>query len=248
MTITMSIGQMREIIGNLNVIVDEVTLNFTKEGMDFRVVDVSHVCMLSAQFPAESFEVFDCEESSIAVEVRTLVELVKGSKTNDRISIEWDNESTHLNVTKGFLGLLSKSVLKLERSGSPMVPDLLLPTVITVGAEWFEMAIKHASDVSCLAKFSAIKHEDRMTDLFSIIGSNESEEISIGAEIVIDVEANTTFSMTYLKPMSKRIRMTAGKDEHITLMFGDSQPLVINFASSTGEYSYFLAPRIDGDI
>ena len=241
MRMTMSIGQMKEIMENLKLITEEATLHFTSEGFSLTAVDISHVCLISAEYDAAYFEEFDCEESTLTFYISVFLDLMKGSKTNDSISIEWDNEGTHISITKG---LLTKRVRKLENRTSPSIPDLTLESNIDVEAEWFEMAVKHASDVADLINFRTTEEE------FSISGESDNGDISICLEVEsgLEDEIVSTFSCTYLKPVSKRIRMTVGKTTPIRVKYGSNFPLMVEYSSGIGNYTYFLAPKIDGDV
>ena len=243
MKMTMSIKQMKEIMENLKIITEEATLNFTSEGFSLSQVDPSHVCLITAEYDAANFEEFDCEEeSAITFYVSVFLELMKGSKATDRLSVEWDSEGTHLSVTKG---LLTKRIRRLENPPTAVrLPEFTLESILNVEAEWFEMAIKHASDVSALTNFRTTEEE------FSITGESENGDISICLEVEsgLEDEVISTFSCTYLKPVSKRIRMTVGKTTPIRIKYGSNLPLVVEYSSDIGRYSYFLAPRIDGDI
>ena len=249
MKITMSIGQMKEIMENLKLITEEATLHFTSEGFSLTAVDISHVCLISAEYDAAYFEEFDCEESTLTFYISVFLDLMKGSKTNDSISIEWDNEGTHVSITKG---LLTKRVRKLDSRTSPILPELILESIINVEAEWFEMAVKHASDVADLINFRTTERE------FSISGESDNGDISICLELGSNLEIKhslnsednivSTYSCTYLKSVSKRIRMTVGKTTPIRIKYGNKLPLMVEYSSDIGQYVYFLAPRLDGDV
>jgi len=241
MRMRMSIGQMKEIMENLKLITEEATLHFTGEGFSLTAVDISHVCLISAEYDAASFEEFDCEESTLTFSVSMMLDLMKGGKAKDSISIEWDNEGTHVSITKG---LLTKRVRKLDNHTSPIIPDITLKSCIDVEGEWFEMAVKHASDVADLINFRTTEEE------FSISGESEHGDISICLEVESDLEDEivSTYSCTYLKPVAKRIRMTVGKTTPIRVKYGSNFPLMVEYSSDIGNYVYFLAPRMDGDV
>lgn len=106
------------------------------------------------------------------------------------------------------------------------------------------MAVKHASDVADLINFRTTEEE------FSISGESEHGDISICLEVEsgLENEVVSTYSCTYLKPVAKRIRMTVGKTTPIRIKYDSNFPLVVEYGSGLGNYVYFLAPRIDGDI
>ena len=249
MIIEMTVEQMKEIVENYRCIAEDITFEFDKQGLTITAVDASHVCMLSSNY--SNFIQYEVEEDTkLGFELNTLKQLLVGSKKTN-VVMEWDGQGPVSFVING----MTRKVAPLTDNPYPLkLPDIDYSVELTLNTIWFENAMKHASDVADLVRLEVIckkmayKAADYQLKVSAKDGNNNALEMFHDIEGV-DNYPHQTYSLTYLKPMSKRIRMSLGKGDNntLTLSFGTGRPTQIDFSSAFGDYNYFLAPRMEPD-
>ena len=249
MIIEMTVEQMKEIVENYRCIAEDITFEFDKQGLTITAVDASHVCMLSSNY--SNFIQYEVEEDTkLGFELNTLKQLLVGSKKTN-VVMEWDGQGPVSFVING----MTRKVLPFDNRHPPSLPVLDYSVELTLNTIWFENAMKHARDVATLVRLEVIQsRRDEYSSPDYQLKVSAKDANDNGLEMFHDIEGvdnypHQTYSLTYLKPMSKRIRMSLGKGDNntLTLSFGTGRPTQIDFSSAFGDYNYFLAPRMEPD-
>ena len=245
MIIEMTVEQMKEIVENYRCMIEDITFRFESNFMKIAHVDVSHVSMMTSTYWAESFVQYDVEDDVLlTLDLQKMKDMLVGSK-NTNVVMEWHSDSGTVDFTID--GMLRK-VVPIESPPTPLsLPEINYTAELRLDAQWFENAIKHATDVQDLVTVSTTPHHQFKVSAESSIG-DALEIICADCDITpVGVDASQSYSNTHLKPISKRMRLSGGKGSTLGLMFGYGMPIQITFSSPIGEYIYFLAPRMEPD-
>src|SRR5579871_4339605 len=81
---------LREVTEVISTLVSEVKLSVSKDGIDVKAVDPSHVAMLVLKLKNSVFEEFTGEPTEIGIDVEKIKEVLRLSKPGDVIDIQYD--------------------------------------------------------------------------------------------------------------------------------------------------------------
>tara|TARA_B100000282_G_scaffold296841_1_gene280430 strand:+ start:442 stop:1203 length:762 start_codon:yes stop_codon:yes gene_type:complete len=238
-------------VANLaGTVVEDVVLQVQKDGMLLTAVDASHVAMFAitiGEFDA------DKEILKFGVELRNLVDIINGhtkatKSQTDIVQLEYDKTTSKLKVRAGDTVMEQLPSLDITTMlAAPKIPDLSECGMVEadgVCPKKFAAALKKQARFGYLATF--VLNEgglDITTD------SGATGLITTHLDATVKDEATSSFSLTYLKPFSDRVKNAA----KLTVETGNAAPLVAKWQhdginDNPGfEVTYFLAPRIESD-
>ena len=78
---------MRTIVETVNVVVEEARLDFSKNGLEIRVVDPSHVAMIQMKIDSAAFDTWDVSDIKLGVEIKKLKEMVSLAAASELIHL-----------------------------------------------------------------------------------------------------------------------------------------------------------------
>ena len=84
----MKMENLREVVEVVSTLVSEVKLSISKDGLEAKAVDPSHVAMLVLKLHKAVFEEFTGEPTEIGVDIEKLKEVLRLSKPGDVIDAE----------------------------------------------------------------------------------------------------------------------------------------------------------------
>lgn len=237
---------MRNIFDTISVVVEEARLDFAENDMEIRVVDPSHVAMIRMKVDSAAFESWEVDETSLGLELVKMRDLLSLGNAGDLIEMKHDEAEGRINLS---MGKIDRVIRPLDHStvSPPNVPDLELPASVTLSGEDLSRALRAARQVGDLVNISlseeglTINVTGGDTDSVSVMYTKDEVQ-----ELKCDGAVRSQYSLTYLLPISKLMSVV----DSVTLRFGDNFPLKIEyeFANGAADVTYFLAPRIEGDI
>jgi proliferating cell nuclear antigen len=235
---------LRELVEVISTLVSEVKFSVSKEGIDVKAVDPSHVAMLVLKLDRGAFEEFTGEPTEIGVDVEKLKEVLRLSKPGDVLDLQFDGGKNRLVIK---VGKVTRHMSVVDPAGitDPKVPNVSPPGVAVVKMEELRQGIRGSESISdhvtlTLEPEGFTMHSEGETDRVDMRLPKEG----LGRLEVKD----TVRSMYPLDFFSSMVKSITSSDE-VTLHVGNEYPLKIEFAMAGGhgEGRFLLAPRVEED-
>jgi proliferating cell nuclear antigen len=233
---------LREVVEVVSTLVSEVKLSISKEGLEAKAVDPSHVAMLVLNLHKPVFEEFTGEPTELGVDVEKLKEVLRLSKPGDIIDFQFDGK----NRLVASLGRVTRQMAVVDPAGitDPKVPNVSPPASVTVKTEDLRQGIRGSESFT-----------DHVTltldpEAFTMHSEGETDrlDLRIPKENLPKLEVKEAVKSMYpLDFFSAMVKSIAAEDT--TLHVGNEYPLKVEFAmgGGRGEGRYLLAPRVEED-
>jgi len=158
--------------------------------------------------------------------------------------MEQDEERNRLILN---VGNVSRRMNLVDTTGmsDPKVPNLDLPTKISVNAEELQKGIRAAESVS---DHIALNADSERFEMFSE-GDTDSVSLKLEKDLLVSLESEeavrSLFPLDYFSNMIKAI----STGTVVSINLGNDYPVKMEFsiADGKGNVSYLLAPRIESD-
>jgi proliferating cell nuclear antigen len=235
---------LRELVEVISTLVSEVKFSVSKEGIEVKAVDPSHVAMLVLKLDRGAFEEFTGEPTEIGVDVEKLKEVLRLSKPGDVLDLQFDGGKNRLVIK---VGKVTRHMSVVDPAGitDPKVPNVSPPGIAVVKMEELRQGIRGSESISdhvtlTLEPEGFTMHSEGETDRVDMRLPKEG----LGRLEVKD----TVRSMYPLDFFSSMVKSITSSDE-VTLHVGNEYPLKIEFAMAGGhgEGRFLLAPRVEED-
>ncbi|NLI62045.1 MAG: DNA polymerase sliding clamp [Methanosarcinaceae archaeon] len=241
---SINIDLLKDSIAALSVIVDEVRLKISSDGISVKAVDPANVAMVVFDLKSSAFENYEASDVEIGLDLIKITDILGIVERGSIVDLELDSESQKLNLF--FDGLLYKLSL-LDPStirADPRVPQLDLPAKVVLNGQDLRRAVKAAEKVSDHVTLGVENNAFYM----QAKGDTDFVRLDMTANELIDLDAGdacSLFSIEYLLDIIK----SAGKANEVTLSIGRDFPILIYFeiANAGGSVTFLLAPRIESD-
>jgi len=131
----------------ISTLVTEVKLTVSKDGIDVKAVDPSHVAMLVLKLNKAAFEEFTGEPTEIGLDVEKLKEVLRLSKPGDLIDLQFDGGKNRLVVK---VGKVTRHMSVIDPAGitDPKVPNVSPPGIAVVKMEELRQGIRGSESIS----------------------------------------------------------------------------------------------------
>ncbi len=232
---------LRELVEVVSTLVSEVKLSISKDGLEAKAVDPSHVAMLVLKLQKGIFEEFTGEPTEIGVDVEKLKEVLRLSKPGDVLELQFDGKRLVANV-----GRLTRQMAVVDPAGitDPKVPNVNPPASVTVKTEEMRQGIRGSESFTdhvtlSLEPEAFTMHSEGDTDRLDLRLPKESL-----TRLDVKEPVKSMYPLDFFSAMVKSIA-----SEDATLFVGNEYPLKIEFAmgAGRGEGRYLLAPRVEED-
>ena len=232
---------LRDALGAVSSLVDEAKFSISGEGMVLKAVDPANVAMVSLEIQADAFEYYQADACELGIDLVRLGDVLSMADKGENVTIELDAETHKLKVGVGSLsytvGLIDPTAIRKE----PRIPEVDLPTSITISGSVLRKAIKAAEKVSD----HVILGVDDTTFFMEARGDIDSLKLQIPANELLALrsgESRSLFSLDYLVDMVK----AAGKADEVVLELGLDYPIKMRFQINKNvSIIYLMAPRIE---
>ncbi|MGI0071443.1 MAG: DNA polymerase sliding clamp [Thermoplasmata archaeon] len=233
---------LREVVEVVSTLVSEVKLSISKDGLEAKAVDPSHVAMLVLKLQRAVFEEFTGEPTEIGVDIEKLKEVLRLSKPGDVIDFQFDGK----NRLVASLGRVTRQMAVVDPAGitDPKVPNVSPPASVTVKTEDLRQGIRGSESFT-----------DHVTltlepDAFTMHSEGETDQLDLRiakenlTKLEVKEAVKSMYPLDFFSAMVKSISA-----EETTLHVGNEYPLKVEFAMGTnrGEGRYLLAPRVEED-
>jgi proliferating cell nuclear antigen len=236
-------------------LVDEMKLNITPEGFTARAVDPANVAMIDETLPADRFEHYSSTGGTIGFNLDRLLNILGMAETGDRAELELDQETRKLQIQLGGLSYTLALIDPDSIRAEPDIPELDLAAEATITGAQFDRGLT-AVDMVTDHLTLRVGETDDGEEALVIEGEGDTDDVDLeltGEECLglagVDSEAESLFSLDFLKDMNKAIP----KSTEVTLRFDDEHPVMIEFDAlpndDDGELPvrFMLAPRIKSE-
>jgi len=234
------------------IVSEEVSLNFTDTGFYSRIVDPSHVSLMSIATPGNPVCLENSPVGWVRLDVKELNECLDKAETHITLVIDGDESNTLLEVINENCRttLTGRSTPGLE----PRIPDIDFEATVTVCGRDFTKAVKRISSISQLAVLSLTPHEEGALTGDLTLSSPPTTGFTNRTYTLLKDEATpegctieSIFSTQYLGYLCKGLPAIKRDAIDIAISWGPQNPCHVTGVSDLVEWSYFLAPRIEGD-
>ncbi|MGM0770036.1 MAG: DNA polymerase sliding clamp [Halobacteriota archaeon] len=235
---------LKDSIETLAVLVDEARFRISPEGIAVRAVDPANVAMVSFDLATEAFDDFSADDCELGLDLSRVTDILGVADRDDKVHMELNEDTKKLMIQIGgfsyTLSLLDPSTIRAE----PRIPQLELPSEITLNGKDLQKAVKAAEKISD-HMLLGVEGENFFMEAE---GDTDRVKLTMSRDQLIDIKPNDTrslFSLDYLSDIIK----PASKSNEVTLHLGKDFPIKINFsiANGAGTIGYLLAPRIESD-
>jgi proliferating cell nuclear antigen len=235
---------LRELVEVISTLVTEVKLTVSKDGIDVKAVDPSHVAMLVLKLNKGAFEEFTGEPTEIGLDVEKLKEVLRLSKPGDLIDLQFDGGKNRLVVK---VGKVTRHMSVIDPAGitDPKVPNVTPPGLAVVKMDELRQGIRGSESIS--------DHVSLLLDAdgFTMHSEGETDKVdmhlpkeSLG-KLEVKEPVKSMYPLDFFSSMVKSITTS----QEVTLHVGNEYPLKIDFtvADGKGEGRFLLAPRVEED-
>ncbi len=237
---------LRELVEVISTLVSEVKLGISKDGVDVKAVDPSHVAMLVLKVNRSAFEEFTGDSTEIGLDIEKLKEVLRLSKPGDVLDLQYDGGKSRLVVS---IGKLTRHMGVVDPAGitDPKVPNVSPPGAVEVRTEELRQGIRGSESVSDHVTLELTAEEFSMHSE----GDTDRVDLTIPKEGLTQLELKGGDSVKSMYPLdffSNMIKSITSA-ETVKLHVGNEYPLKIEFklAGGKGEGSFLLAPRVEED-
>jgi proliferating cell nuclear antigen len=228
---------LREIVEVISTLVSEVKFTVSKDGIEVKAVDPSHVAMLVLHLNKSAFEEFTGEPTEIGIDVEKLKEVLRLSKPGDvlknRLVVQVGKVTRHMSV--------------VDPAGitDPKVPNVSPPGLVVVKMDELRQGIRGSESIS-----------DHVTltleaDAFTMHSEGETDRVDmrLPKESLTKLEVKETVKSMYPLDFFSSMVKSITSSEEVTLHVGNEYPLKIEFAvaGGKGDGRFLLAPRVEED-
>ena len=235
---------LREVVEVISTLVSEVKLSISKDGLDVKAVDPSHVAMLVLKLHKGAFEEFTGEPTEIGVDVEKLKEVLRLSKPGDILDLQYDGGKNRLVI---HVGKVTRHMSVVDPAGitDPKVPNVSPPGVVVVKMEELRQGIRGSESISDHVTLSL------EPDGFTMHSEGETDHVDMKlpkdglSRLEVKDPVKSMYPLDFFSSMVKSITSA----EEVTLHVGNEYPLKIEFAVAMGkgEGRFLLAPRVEED-
>ncbi|RLF45300.1 MAG: proliferating cell nuclear antigen (pcna) [Thermoplasmata archaeon] len=234
---------LKGIIEATSILVDEVKLRITSDGLFARAVDPAHVGMIDFKLLAGAFEEYEAdEESELGIDLDKIRGILKLASGEDIVSLSYGKEE-RLVIQ---IGNLTRKIGLLDTSTMPdtKIPSLDLPAEVIIKTDELYKGIKASEAITD----HIILQADPEGFELSAEGDTDTVKLKIPksqlSSLKCNEEVKSMFALDYFSDMVKSV-----KSDEVTLYLGNDYPVKMMFhiAGENGEVMYLLAPRIESE-
>ena len=235
---------LKTVLDAVQTLVDEAKIHCTPEGLSLKAVDPAHVAMVELSLGKGAFEEYKAEDLELGVDLDKLKDILKLAGSGDLIGLEYNEDSHRLVFT---IGHLTRRMALIDTSNmtDPKVPNLNLPSKVTMVASELQQGIKASEAVSDHIALIADG------DSFQLVADGDTDQVDLAldGDALVKIESGeksrSLFSLDYFANMAKVVK---GGDA-VTLNLGTDYPVKLEFdiADGKGHITYLLAPRIESE-
>ncbi|MBI5228543.1 proliferating cell nuclear antigen (pcna), partial [Candidatus Micrarchaeota archaeon] len=224
-------------------LVDEGSLEVTKNGLHLRTMDPSQIAMVDFLLPKEAFSGFDVEEErTVGINLVDLSKILARSRSEEKLTISLDEKESRILLK--FEGQ-SKRYFKLpllDLGGvAPKEPRIQADSIVRIRGGALKEMLKDAGLLSSHVVLEAGGEE------FVVEAHGDSGELRIEtpkkseniAELKSSAPSRAMFPYEYLDDMTR----ACPEEEILEMNLKTDMPIKLSYQIKHARLTYYLAPR-----
>ncbi|MDE1820113.1 MAG: DNA polymerase sliding clamp [Euryarchaeota archaeon] len=233
---------LRELVGVVSTLVPEMKLVVSKDGVEVKAVDPSHVAMLVAKLKKEAFEEFQGDTTEIGLDLEKVREVLALARPGDVLDVTFDAGKGKLVVS---VGKLSRMMSVVDPAGisQPKVPSVNPTAKVVLKIDELRQGIRGSESISDHVTLS-LDHEN-----FTLHSEGENDQVNlkIGKEALTLLDAKEPVKSMYPLDFFSNMVKSITSAEEVTMALGTQYPLRLDFslAGGRGDAQFLLAPRVE---
>ncbi len=234
---------LREVVEAVSTLVSEAKFSISKEGLEVKAVDPSHVAMLLLRLSPSAFEEFTGEPTEIGVDMERFKDVLRLSKPGDTVSLQYDGGKNPL-VTRVGKVVRAMSLVDPASLTDPKVPTVNPPAKAVVRMEELRQGIRGSESIAD----NVILELD--SDSFTLHSESETDKMDMRltpTDGLVSIEAKDRVKSMYPLDFFSAMMKSISSADEVTLHVGNEYPLKIEFpvAQQKGSGEFLLAPRVE---
>ncbi|MBN2015093.1 MAG: proliferating cell nuclear antigen (pcna) [Candidatus Altiarchaeota archaeon] len=230
----------RNSIEAIAALIDEGTLQITKEGLKLRAMDPSQIALVDFVLPASAFDEYKVDApSNITVDFAELSKITRRSKPEDKIEFSLKDNRLKM-VFEGEANRRFNMSIIESTTSPPKEPSVEFTSEIKVGANILKEALKDAELVS---NHVALVVDEGFT--ITAQGDTGSAEIKLKEENLMDFKVKEKSRAVFSLDQLNNLLKASDQGSIISLKIRTDAPLRVEYSIGDGRVVYFLAPRIE---
>ena len=235
---------IKEPITIISDLVNEAKFKIKKDSIEMVAMDPANVAMVIFRLLSSSFVEYTVkEETTIAINLNNLRQVLRRIKGNDNLSIEIAENKLKIMLSGSTVRTFFLPLIELDEK-EQKIPDLKFKTVITCPSSMLNDAIE---DVEIIAESVSLSAEDKK---FTIAASGDSSKAMVeiktddNVTIKTDEKVRAKYSIEYLKKMMQASKISGT----VSISFNKDYPLRLEYKEVDKlQMMFILAPRIEND-
>ncbi|QKQ99812.1 proliferating cell nuclear antigen (pcna) [Metallosphaera tengchongensis] len=231
------------VIDAISKLIDEVTFNFSTDGLSLVAVDRAHISLIKLHFPKEAFEEYDVpEEYKFGFNTQYMTKVMGSAKRKEKLELESSDMSE---ITIRMLGEPRREfVIRNIEVPLQEIPQLSLNFDVKakVVSNGFKKAISEISSVSDSVEMEGSDEGLKLRSKGNVDLEVEfSKEMGGLQEIEVKKPSTSSYSAEYLNDVLILTRLSG----FIDVLYSEQKPLQLEFnMESGGSVMYLLAPQM----
>lgn len=235
---------LRELVGVVSTLVPEMKLTVSKDGIEVKAVDPSHVAMLVVKLKKDAFEEFQGDATEIGLDLEKVREVLTLTRPGDVLDLSYDAAKGKLVVSVGKLTRVM-SVVDPQGISQPKVPSVNPTAKVVLKIDELRQGIRGSESISDHVTLSL----DAESFNLHSEGENDQVNLKIGKEGLTMLDAKEPVKSMYPLDFFSNMVKSITSAEEVAMAMGTQYPLRLDFtmASGRGEAQFLLAPRVEED-
>jgi proliferating cell nuclear antigen len=239
----------KSISSAIMTIVDEAHFEASKDGLQFRSMDPSHIALIDISCPAAAFEKYECPSSiKFGFRVDDFAKVIKRADSNDSVELGLADSMLNIKTSGKYTRSYKLRLIESSSGSNTPLPKLSLESKLVMAPAILDRIL---SDIEVVADKITMETTENKQVLFSTRGDSGEATITIdeksGVENLNEISITKPSKATYSSEfMSKMVKAVGASSEKVTAEFTSKMPLKLTFALTNAvKIEFFMAPRVE---
>lgn len=235
----------KSIINSIVALIDEGSLNITKEGISLKAMDPSGISMISFFMPNKAFSKYTIDKNaSVGLNLDNLSKVLSSSRNGEQLVMKessgrFDMEFATQNSKRRYKLPIIDVGKEPEKE-----PKIDFESFVEVKSDSFKEILK---DATLLSSYIGFKTDKSTFVVLAKGDAGELEEEHLdSADMIKKIDVSKATSATFNLEYLERIVGGCPLDSSITLHMKNDEPLKIDYKIGEASLIYYLAPYIEG--
>lgn len=231
---------LKNIFTNINEIIDEVIVECTFDGLNFKGIDRGHICFFEGSISKELFDKYELEDYlSLYLDLYELVKILKRGNNKDSLVFKADMEVIKIVFENKNNRTFSLTQLDMSNDNMRTLPTLEYSVEFECDFDTIKNSLK---DADLYSNILEIICEDNLL-IFNCDGQNGNYK----NECPLDNSFNGSYSAKYSIDWLFKIFNTKLNSNDFKIHMGTDYPMLIEMGFEYVKMNYLLAPRLGED-